>query len=850
MTETAAAVASVEELFRLPPLKRFQTLLAGEAVPAWLRDEPIVFARDDPIYGYGCGIEGCQRHSTQSGLWCTDHAAERRAALRADTGEATWKAQAVPLAARAGDLPPTRGPACRLCPGRDAAGEGLCLRHRASYTRARKRAGADFDEAAWAARQHALPGLGDCQVPGCLGRVERFPGMCPRHRDAWRRAGSPRGPEFVDWLPQAAWGIPGVLVLAALPPLVATEIRYGLWAHTQDVTPARWHPMWLRTLERSCAAAGVTSIMELDPAQPGWTRQPAAVNRILRDLQRDVGAVHRTRDDTRAMGYIDTDYWGFRLAQRRSSFDLTTISQRWLRELTWDYLATLFDSGQRPRSPSPVEQIRRAVTYLSAYLAASTPDRGDSPDELSEATAREFLADLSRRVTEKRSMRCSTRGDTAPSVATPSIHALTLNGVRKVLRWALETGTAERIGLPREFIVAIPSGGVRTTKNPRPFSDPVLATLADPNNIRLLADRDPHDSGTADIWWIQLRCGRRIGEVINLRFDCVSEHLGRTWMWVDMTKVGKLDYAIQIPRDVYDLVRNRQAKTRQRFRDKLGTEPSAEQCRAIALFPSKVSNPTFERAVSVGTFQQAFRDWICSAEIDLPGHTTHQARHTLATRLFAAGASMVEVKKVLGQVSERMGEAYVLIAGSQVEPFLQQVWVTGPGNPTPGQVVLTPTEAERHAANQVQLDTAALPTEHGLCTLKPVVGGADCPFNRDCDNCEHFVITGADYTYWKRREQQWATLAEGAPTDESRDYLYDAFAPSSQAIAGLEKALVAAGLLEKAQQLDLRNPHQDFFEPIWRIGWRAGDLIQLGSPAADNEPHTDSDAGPDLKESA
>ena len=79
----------------------------------------------------------------------------------------------------------------------------------------------------------------------------------------------------------------------------------------------------------------------------------------------------------------------------------------------------------------------------------------------------------------------------------------------------------------------------------------------------------------------------------------------------------------------------------------------------------------------------------------LPGHTTHQARHTLATRLIEAGASMTHVKRVLGHVSERMSESYVLIAGSQVEPFLQQVWVTGPGSADPGQVVLTPTAAEK-----------------------------------------------------------------------------------------------------------------------------------------------------------
>jgi len=35
-------------------------------------------------------------------------------------------------------------------------------------------------------------------------------------------------------------------------------------------------------------------------------------------------------------------------------------------------------------------------------------------------------------------------------------------------------------------------------------------------------------------------------------------------------------------------------------------------------------------------------------------------------------------------------------------------------------------------------------------------------------------------------------------------------------------------LLDQAKDLDLRSPHQDFFDPIWRQGWRAGDLLHIG----------------------
>jgi len=507
------------------------------------------------------------------------------------------------------------------------------------------------------------------------------------------------------------------------------------------------------------------------------------------------------------------------------------------------YRADVLDGPNRPRSQGVFEQVRRSIVCLSSYLRDCEPSQGSVPAALSQATARGFVADFTRRVSTHQPIRGVVNKNGSPTAASAISYALTMNAVRRVTRTAMDSGAADAIGLPREFIVALPYGGSTVKRNPRPFSDEVLRTVSDTANIALLDGMDPHDGGLADIWSIQVRCGRRISEVVKLRLDCVSEHLSRTWLWVDMTKVGKLDYAIQIPRDVYDLILARQTKSVHRYRLKHGVEPTAAQRRVIALFPSRVSNPRMERSVSTQSFTVAFKAWIESDAMSIPGHTTHQARHTLATRLIAAGASMTHVKRVLGQVSERMGESYVLIAGSQVEPYLQQIWVSGPGAPQPGRLVLTPTDVEKSAAQHQMIDLAAVPTEHGLCTFKPVVGGFDCPFGRNCTDCEHFVITGADYGYWKRQEQRWTVMAEAAPDEVSRDYLYQAFDKSSRALAGLEKALLALGLLDQAKELDLRSPHQDFFDPIWRQGWRAADLVQLGADQpAEQDPEQDAAA--------
>jgi hypothetical protein len=81
-------------------------------------------------------------------------------------------------------------------------------------------------------------------------------------------------------------------------------------------------------------------------------------------------------------------------------------------------------------------------------------------------------------------------------------------------------------------------------------------------------------------------------------------------------------------------------------------------------------------------------------------------------------------------------------------------------------------------------------------------------------------MSGADLLYWRRKREQWRTLAERAPDTATADYLHAAFEPTARAIAGLEQALAAVGLLDDALALDLRRP-QDYFGRVWSLSFRA-----------------------------
>jgi hypothetical protein len=90
------------------------------------------------------------------------------------------------------------------------------------------------------------------------------------------------------------------------------------------------------------------------------------------------------------------------------------------------------------------------------------------------------------------------------------------------------------------------------------------------------------------------------------------------------------------------------------------------------------------------------------------------------------------------------------------------------------------------------------------------------------------VMSGADLLYWRRKREQWASLAERAPDDATADYLHQVFAPTAQAIDGLEKALAVLGLLGQALALDLRRP-QDYYHRLWNLSFRAAHLAAVSN---------------------
>jgi integrase len=676
-------------------------------------------------------------------------------------------------------------------------------------------------------------------------------GLCRRHVQRYRAQGCPGGASLPEgwWLTYEQQGLPipvsyddqgefgrwcatdtpiprpGQLNLLGLRPLLQAEIQWALFAHAQQ-QHAKWELPWVQDLINTCRGGELSSLTELD-----LEKVRRSTGLVVREMLNALRLIYFTPADSREAGFIETEHFGIRLPHRRGHFDLTEITQRWLRDLLWDHLASLLRSPSCPRSRSPFDQTRRAIVELSAFLAADAPGGGRDPALLREEHMLRFVADQRHRERDGLPSLIMKRADRTPSIVTINTRRPVFNYTRKLLRETLGSGHAQQIGLDHAFITAMPSAGGEKTprRSRRPFPDDVARALADETNLAQLAEtHDPLDQGMRDIWETIIITGRRSGEVLKVPLDCIGRYGGLAMFWHDQSKVGNYDVAIRIPERLHDVLARRQRKTLNNFAARHGRMPSTAERTQMVLFPSRVRNLDGRASLTYSWFHRGFRRWL--DQLDLGRWVPHQARHTLATNLLRAGASLTHIRKYLGQVSDRMAEHYVHLSHSDLENVLQRVWVAGPGAANPGELLAgeaTPLTREQAQALAIDLSRRSTPSEGGFCTFQPVVEGGNCPWNLNCHSCDKFVLSGADLLYWRRKREQWRQLAEGAPDDATADYLHAYFEPTARAIDGLEKALAGLGLLDDALALDLRKP-QDYFQRVWSTAFRASDLADAG----------------------
>lgn len=848
-------------------LELLTALITAPGFDPLYRADVIIIPPEHPVYAWGCVVDDCERVRRAGSNLCHSHARLWTGAQRTGISRAEFLKNATGLPVFSGlDLGQ-----CRICPDRPATSLAtrLCDRHQDRWRawQASQPSG-DDDFQRWLRGESALPGYGTCRTEVCPDLAVSPLGLCEQHRARYIAQGRPGNatlPPFWDrQLERRGLPVPvryddatafrrwcatvdpiyriGVISLLGLKPLIKAEIQWGLYAHDQIRNRSVWEISSIQRLVNYCRRNGMTSLFQLEAT--GYEglnlrkNSDAHIRMISGEITAGLRCVYYSPADTKDAGFIETDHFGRRFQRAQSTFDLTSVSQRWLRDLLWDHLAEVLRSVKCPRSRGPFDNLRRGAVELSAFLEFDAPQGGHDPIVLREEHAQRFVADQRHRQRHGLPSLAVTRKDGEPSAVTDVSCRVVLNSTRKLLYGAFESGAAARLGLDQGFIAALPNGGTLIRRSRSPFTDEVARALADEENLRTLDGLDPRDHGVRDVWETIVATGRRCGEVLTLRLDCLGRYGSLPMLWHDQTKVGNFNEAIRIPETLYARLDERRGKTLTRFEHRHGRLPTGEERAAIALFPSRVRNPNEDQSISYGFFSRTFRSWVDGLELGKA--VAHQARHTLATNLLRAGASLAHIRRYLGQVSDRMAEHYTKVAHSDLEDVLHAVWVAGPGAPTPGELLSgesAPLSRDQALALALDLSRRSTPADGGFCTFQPVVDGGACPWKLDCENCDKFVLSGADLLYWRRKQEQWRSLAERAPDDATADYLHQVFEPTARAIEGLEKALAGLGLLEEALKLDLRRP-QDYFHRVWSTNFRAADLARLDTlaePDAEDE---------------
>ena len=245
----------------------------------------------------------------------------------------------------------------------------------------------------------------------------------------------------------------GRVSLLGARPLLRAEIQWLLHRRTQRPDGGQWTLMQVQSLVSQCRGRDLNSLTEADLGT-----FPELAARAAKNMITELRLIYHTRQDSRRAGFLETDHFGVRFGGRGSHFSLAEVTQPWLRDLLWDWMAARLTAPAPPRSPGPLVIARRGCVELSAFLRASARAGGDDPVLLSGQDAIAFVAGQRERARHGLPELGIHRRDGRKTTARPGTAATIFDGARGVLRAGLESGACESLGLDRAFITVIPHG--------------------------------------------------------------------------------------------------------------------------------------------------------------------------------------------------------------------------------------------------------------------------------------------------------------------------------------------------------------------------------------------------------
>lgn len=553
------------------------------------------------------------------------------------------------------------GVACRR--RRNSNLTGICPTHGSDWCRYRDGGGALSFEQWCTELARPLPPLDPCLVSGCPSDTRLDVQLCGHHHRRWRR--SQAGRAHHERVPPERWAARQLahrphshqFSLAMVAPTVRWELLYAL--QQRDRLGQKLDPVAMRGL--------IAEVGELDSIAAASTRELASVLQC----KGAIGAFGRlliriialTFEGFRGIDHLGKDVWDCLALDLESprpgrranmaSIDFTPIRQLWMRDAVKDWV-----HGVRPDS----HKLRRtllACTVASRALA-HRPGGGDIPSEL---TFADMTAVFEAIQTAKQG-----NGELFNSHYRRGLWSRW----HEILDYGRSTGAlAELAGtFHRHSSQTIPDDEINEDEIGKAIPETVIAQL-DAQLHLLEADYPygkqwaPTDTSTMfhAAYQILRDTGRRPGELVTLRADCLELDGGEYALVYDNLKQRRLRRRLPITRDTAAVIQRWQARH---------TRLDLPERNRRWLFPAPYESSGPGHLTTI-RFATGMRRWVAAIPAlhsDLPGPDgsplpferslifPYAFRHSYAQRHADAGVGVEVLKELMDHTDISVTQGY------------------------------------------------------------------------------------------------------------------------------------------------------------------------------------------------
>ncbi|WP_078314832.1 site-specific integrase [Mycobacterium sp. D16Q16] len=483
--------------------------------------------------------------------------------------------------------------------------------------------------------------------------------LCQAHWFQWYRS---EHTAVAEWLPHAK---PPqlrkrtnavhlrVIDFAALPPLVALEIRYtiGRKVAIGDWTPNRALLEFLTSLVTAVEDTGCLSLLDRSPDE--WAT--LVIERSVPSSCNNAKAYTRTFFSTLHRALVVDPWaepkWLWKNTMDRfvheqlqtpqnTNINWSNIVQEWLREPVKAHAKQQLITGKR--AWATIITWAKALSRLSSFLEQ---EGVEEPALLDRDVFLDYIAWSNENGVSKHVL-------SGINVAAAVLSAVQDEPRRRRAEGDMTAGPV----FGSEVFLRFGENVVEKTRRPKPYPADIIERI----DREVLPDPDLEPTARCMLQLTRWG-GLRISELVQTPIDCLL-HNGKNGYWINyyMPKT-KRRREFPIPNDLAEQLLAQQ----QRVREQYGADASL-------LFPSpKQSNPNrgTTRPWSVTGFRKHIatsfrRNGITQSSItgeQIKGSEIHRYRHTIGTALLNSGWSQREIKQFLGHESETMTASYAAI---------------------------------------------------------------------------------------------------------------------------------------------------------------------------------------------